>query len=636
MPNYPKYRPSGNTLIDSDEVLEAYLGSEIQEGIEGNPRTSEERNKDNNSNVQRDPPTTTTQTLNHTSKMTPSGRKNGFLPIAMPRPDPPDEMDTMSRSSTRFTLPPHIEVRSSSDQADDLVTELSDDTYTTEFVSEGLADGEKRVTKSSIRKYHGLLQEKRNKLVAAKSPRQLHIVAEESESSSITSEREIEHIDITYLEKHGAPVDPIDVTGVEDMHETIDLVETENQPSRVIDMTSYEQQGYQPSSVISEAKRDLALLEAKVKVMINKPINKPIGQEPPSDDAAAPISTIGPPTPRIRSPQANSSQTKSPQAKSPREKPPPESQADSKSTSEIQSTSHPTPKSPASSSSATKKPFTPSLLKKSLKGTSPLSTGPREAAAGFFASSPQAISLRKLSTKGDKNARLLLKETVSAEGSVIIDTTTIDEDDLAAMQLLNSDTKDGEPKTVFSFVSTRSAPEARQPPQHEEDPPQHEEEPPQHEEESHFKEFVMFTAGCIQSFATTVNSKVQEKIKEIPAIDLLSDKDMDGMLGALEKGMSERNCIVPTEDEDREMLSNFLEDHITQPVCGMDQPTWGTSTDNGVDELIESAKKMGFSSCGVSMPTTQKKSKLMDEATPKEFVIPVNYERRRRHSMTKE
>jgi hypothetical protein len=655
---YPKYRPSGNTMIDSDEVLEEYIGSGEQDNPEGKPRVTEERTKLNTSNVQRHPPTASTRTLDHTSRMKPSGKsKRGFLPIAMPRPDPPDEADAMSRSSSYLSFPPHIEVRSFSEHADDNATEVSDMTYTTEFVSEGLAYGEKGATKSPLQRYHAILQEKRHRRASIRE--RLQLVAEERESNDSSSERKSEHIDVTSLEKVDPPDTPIDVTALEDFYETIDLVGKE--PPVVIDATSFGEPIYQPSSVISGAKRHHALREAKAKVLMKRSTR----QEPPSSDVAAPSSTIGPPTPRAKNLAADNPQTETPvPAKSP-------------PTPKTQSTSQPNPESAATSNNPSSKESVPSLLKKSLKSSSPSRAGPRRAAAEIV-SKPKPATFSEVSKgmQSDNNAIFMLEETLSAEGSIVIDTTNIDEDDIYVMQMLNSNAKEGETKAVFSFVSNGSAkrgvapkviapkvvvseeitPAAMEPEgitsedvdgaiasktAATETTAQESRQP--EEEESHFKEFVMFTAGCIQSFATSVNSTVQEKIKEmppIPVMDLLSDNDMDGMLGALEKGMSERNFIVPTEDEEREMLSNFLEEHITQPVCGMDRSTSKSGiTQNEVDELIGSVAKsykMGFVNCGVSEPKTQKNSKRMNEAAPTEFVVPVNYSRRRRQTKVKE
>ena len=141
-------------------------------------------------------------------------------------------------------------------------------------------------------------------------------------------------------------------------------------------------------------------------------------------------------------------------------------------------------------------------------------------------------------------------------------------------------------------------------------------------------DFVSYSLGCLQSFADGINSQ----LKNLP--ELLSEKDVDGMLGILGKELKETSKTVP---EEKDQIVMFLGKQIEKAGCGIDR----TAGDNGLEvtlnmedlvktvksfpmeDLVENVKKTcqeNLAECGVNNMAIQQK-KRPDTQT---FMVPVN------------
>ena len=562
------------------------------------------------------------------SKMSSRSNRSGFLPIAKPR-----GQDVSSSEIQNTKRPTLIEVRNSYDHGDDGVTELSDMTYIAEFKSvERHTVASKRRASSTpsspkSQKYLELLEENRK---SRGYSGHLQSVTEERDAiaSTASSRSKAKPIDVSCLESQHVPTpEPIDVTGIEYAgSEAIDLTEPKTQSQILLDAAAMNKkvQTFKENRRIKLAKRDRALLEAKARKLLSNASditgNSHSRDKNPEEKTSEPAEKIEQES-QTQIQDENGSRELGSDGKSKKEtREASANEISHKSTERSQTRSPPSPESQVTpSSTRSGRSSSGSLLGLSARIERRLSA--RNARAG----STRSNNSRK-TTNIKSNPVLRVKEKVSAEGGVIIDTTEINERDL---QLLQKETRGDEPHNpaTSSSSSSRDLLSNTEIAKKELDL------------KDHFNEFVLFYAGMIKTLASKANgtvnetlprvqeawneasTKVQEELQLMPS--LVTDEDMDGMLSALDKGMSEKHFIVPKED-DRELLSNFLDENLSQPICG--DPAAGFAQSDPVINASNAAGKKNFKfrfpGCGTSSPQIEQSK--YDDMPPREFVVPMN------------
>jgi hypothetical protein len=163
----------------------------------------------------------------------------------------------------------------------------------------------------------------------------------------------------------------------------------------------------------------------------------------------------------------------------------------------------------------------------------------------------------------------LIREKVSADGGMIIDTTDINDEDIDAM--LNPTSGEGS-----SQMQT----------QPESSDPTRTSQADDIRDDGNEKDGNYFTCslGYLQSFASGINLQLQKLPELIPV------KEMDEMLGVLGKDLKETSQTMP---EQRDEIVLFFGEQIEKGACGIDRSAGehGQDLSVPVEALYESVKK---------------------------------------------
>jgi hypothetical protein len=108
------------------------------------------------------------------------------------------------------------------------------------------------------------------------------------------------------------------------------------------------------------------------------------------------------------------------------------------------------------------------------------------------------------------------------------------------------------------------------------------------------------------------------QLKHIQQLGLISESDMDGMLGILERDVKEASAKLPKEKDD---IVLFFGEELERSTCGASRAAFVQSKElqfpkDSVDSLLDSLKtsyKAGLSQCGVDQAIFQENSKAMED-----------------------
>jgi hypothetical protein len=173
-----------------------------------------------------------------------------------------------------------------------------------------------------------------------------------------------------------------------------------------------------------------------------------------------------------------------------------------------------------------------------------------------------------------------IREKVSADGGVIIDTTDINDEDIDAM--LNSTSGEGSSPMQTQPESQDTATNNGRPASDPTRTSQADDIRDDGNEKD--KDFITCSLGYLQSFASGIHSQLQK----LP--ELISEKEMDEMLGVLGKDLKETSQTMP---EQRDEIVLFFGEQIEKSACGIDRSAGehGQDLSIPVEALYESVKK---------------------------------------------
>jgi hypothetical protein len=488
---------------------------------------------------------------------------NNYLPIAMPRPDPPEDEDAELEYRTTFDAPEHIEVHSTASYGDD-----DERTEVSALTHHEFASGHN--TRGSSYAQHRMGDQlssghERNafgtRRISSNSPGKLEIVTEEKSPNYELFDEETEESE-RYID--------VDVTDLDNIHDAMDKVKKDlKKPINVEDRYGlpYEETDFKADEASedswSQAIVGSHMLEAKSRTRPKK--------RDPGEGGESNRHIMGPPTPRTRT--------------------------------------------------------------------------------------------------NDQNSQLI-KETMSAEGEVIIDLSDHQYENIGSIERLKTSAKTGAaaktktlPKTKTSprpektrtspraktktkaAAKTKTSPRAKKGTENDrpddKNPTQPQPDPwavysadKAAKETSKFnaevrddnatygKDFFAHSFNYLQSFADGLHSHFQN-------IELVSDKDMDGMLGVLGKDLKETSKKVP---EEKDEIVIFLGEQLEKTACGIDRSAGEHGQElkfpaEELDELVKSVTKTykkNLVDCGAHTSEYHKKMSIKSQRpVPQTFIVPI-------------
>ena len=452
---------------------------------------------------------------------------DGFLPIAMPRPDPPEEVDAELEYASIFVGPRHIDVPHQMSDGDDHMTHVSDLTHITD-----LTHGPN--TPGSPASYGNLMRDfKHQKKIAslkraANPPGRLDAVDENKNPFSEFYENEAEESDLCMeIDVNDGHIEG--ATGELNPPASIKLENRHGLPYEESDFRADEEGSH---DTWGEAIVGTHIREARERNHSNK--------QDPGEGGESSRQVQGPPTPRIR---AN------------------------------ENISH--------------------LIRKTLSDDGEVIIDISNIEDIIDVTEDYDISETLPEKQGDN----LPSKVDTSERNTQEQQGKSETRDVSSTQMSNADIREDQREKDVT-------------------------------KEKNPNDFVSYSLGCLQSFADGINSQ----LKNLP--ELLSEKDVDGMLGILGKELKETSKTVP---EEKDQIVMFLGKQIEKAGCGIDR----TAGDNGLEvtlnmedlvktvksfpmeDLVENVKKTcqeNLAECGVNNMAIQQK-KRPDTQT---FMVPVN------------